>query len=73
MAGRYDEVLSAIEAPDYITQGYMRALVALKRIGAKKFMAVVYKETNRKDGFVITAFLTSRVRIDREVVLWEKK
>jgi len=73
MAGRYDEVLSAIEVPDYIIQGYRDALVALKMIGKKKFMAVIYKEIGKKDGFVITAFLTSKVRIEKEVVLWQKK
>jgi hypothetical protein len=73
MAGRYDEVLSAIEVPDYIVQGYRDALVALKTIGKKKFMAVIYRETSKKDGFVITAFLTSRVRIEKEVLLWAKK
>ena len=72
MAGRYDEVLSAIEEPDYIIRGYRDALVALKTIG-KKYMAVIYKEIRKKDGFVITAFLTSKVRIEKEVVLWEKK
>jgi hypothetical protein len=73
MAGRYDEVLSAIEMPDYIIQGYGDALVALKMIGKKKFMTVIYKEIGKKDGFVITAFLTSKVRIEKEVVLWQKK
>jgi hypothetical protein len=73
MAGRYDEVLSAIEAPDYIVRGYKDALVALKKLGRTRFIAVVYKEIDRKDGFVITAFLTSKVRIQKEVVLWEKK
>lgn len=73
MAGRYDEVLSAIEVPDYIIQGYRDALVALKTIGKRKFVAVIYKEISKKDGFVITAFLTSKVRIEKEVVLWEKK
>lgn len=73
MAGRYDEVLSAIEVPDYIIQGYRDALVALKTIGKRKFVAVIYKEISKKDGFVITAFLTSKVRIEKEVVLWERK
>jgi hypothetical protein len=73
MAGLYDEVLSAVEAPDYIIRGYRDALAALKLIGKKKFIAVIYKEIGKKDGFVITAFLTSKIRIEREVVLWEKK
>ena len=73
MAGRYDEVLSAIEEPDYIIHGYRDALVALKTIGKKKFIVVIYKEIRKKDGFVITAFLSSKIRIEKEVVLWEKK
>lgn len=73
MAGHYDEVLSAIEDPDYIIQGYREALVALKSLGGKKIMAVIYKESGRRDGFVITAFLTSKIRIEKEVVLWQKK
>ena len=73
MAGRYDEVLSAIEEPDYIIQGYRDAIVALKTIGKNKFMAVIYKEISKKDGFVITAFLSSKIRIEKEVILWEKK
>jgi hypothetical protein len=73
MAGRYDEVLSTVEAPDYIMQGYRDALVALKTIGRKKFIAVIYKEIGLKDGFVITAFLTGKIQIEKEVVLWEKK
>ncbi len=73
MAGRYDEVLSSIEGADYVIQGYRNARVALKAVGKRKFMAVIYKEIDKKDGFVITAFLTSKVRIEKEVVLWEKK
>jgi hypothetical protein len=73
MAGRYDEVLSAIEVPDYVIQGYKEAVVALKAVGKRKFMAVVYKEIGKKDGFVITAFMTSKIRIEKEVVLWQKK
>lgn len=73
MAGRYDQVLSAIEAPDYVIQGYRNAIVALKMIRKNKFMAVIYKETSKKDGFVITAFFTNKVRIEKEDVLWQKK
>lgn len=72
MAGHYDDVLSAIEAPDYVIEGYRKALVALKTMDRNKFMAVIYKETSREDGFIITNFLTTKIRIEKEVVLWEK-
>jgi hypothetical protein len=73
MAGHYDDVLSAIEAPDFVIEGYKEALVALKTMARNKFMAVIYKETTKRDGFVITAFLTNKILIEKEVVLWEKK
>ncbi len=73
LAGHYDNVLQTIEDPDYIIEGYKKALIALRRISKKKFLAVVYKEISKKDGFVITAYFTSKLSLEKEVVLWEKK
>jgi hypothetical protein len=42
-------------------------------LSSQRSIAVIYKEIGENDGFVITAFLPSEVRIDKEVVLWEKK
>lgn len=71
MAGYYDEILGIIENPDYVINGYKEALIALKQKEENKFLAVVYKEINRKDGFVITAYLTSKIKLEREVILWQ--
>lgn len=73
MAGFFDEVLSTVEDPDFVIQGHGDAVIALRTIGRKKFMSVIYKEIGQEDGFVVTAFLTRKVRIEKEVVLWEKK
>ena len=73
LAGHYDNVLQTIEDPDYIIKGYKRALIGLKRISKNKFLAVVYKEIGKMDGFVITAFFTSKLSLEKEVVLWQKK
>ena len=70
MAGYYDEILGVIENPDYVIKGYEGALIALKQREDGKFLAVVYKEINRGDGFVITAYLTSKIKLEREVILW---
>jgi len=46
-------------------------LIAVKEIETGKFMVVVYKEISREDGFVITAFLTKRIKqIERRTKLW---
>jgi len=73
MAGFFDEVLSTVEDPDFVIQGYGGALIALRAINKGKFLVVIYKEINRKDGFVITSFMSSKIRMEKEVVLWQKK
>ncbi len=60
LAGRFEEVLNTVEQPAWITRGYGGALVAWKPMGKKGFLSVVYKESAGYDGFVITAFFTSR-------------
>jgi len=73
LAGHYDDVLYAIEDPDYIIAGYRRAQIALKKITRTKFLAVVYREISRVDGFVITAYFTSKFDLEKEVISWQKK
>jgi phospholipid N-methyltransferase len=42
--------------------GNLGELLAIREITAGKFLVVVYKETGPGDGFIITAFLTRKVR-----------
>ena len=56
LAGYYDDVLEAIENPDYVIKGYEGALITLRSKEGAKFLAAIYKETG-VDGFVITGFL----------------
>jgi hypothetical protein len=60
VAGHYDDVLDTVENPDFVLRGYGGALVAGKGVGRKTYLAVIYKELSRDDGFVITAKFTSR-------------
>ena len=69
----HDDVLNAIEDPDYMIEGYAKAFIALKKITKTKFLAVVYREVSKEDGFVITAYFTSKLNLEKEVILWEKK
>ncbi len=73
LAGYYDEVLGIIEAPDYVIKGYEGALIALKKKEGDKFLAVVYKELGESDGFVITAYFTSKIKLEREVIVWQRQ
>jgi len=73
LAGYYDEVLSTVESPDYIIKGYSQARIALKESGENRFLAVVYKETSKDDGFIITAYFTSKIKLEREVIVWQQQ
>ena len=72
LAGYYDEVLGVVENPDYIIKGYKEALIALKQ-KENKFLAVVYKELGISDGFIITAYFTSKIKLEREVIIWQQQ
>jgi len=73
LAGHMDDVLAAVENPDFIIEGYRDALIALNEIRKGKFLAVVYKELQQADGFIITAFYSSKIKLDREVIKWKRK
>jgi hypothetical protein len=48
-------------------------LIALRCKEDGKFLAVIYKETDDNDGFVITAYLTSKLKLEREVIVWQRQ
>lgn len=73
LAGYYEDVLNTIEEPDYIIKGYKEAFIALKEIKKGKFLAVIYKEISKEDGFVITAYFTSKIKLEKEVIIWQRK
>jgi len=71
MAGYYFEVLETVQDPDAIYEGKADELLATKEIEPGKFMVVVYKEMGKEDGFVMTAFLTRRIKqIERRTRIW---
>ena len=67
----YDEILETIEDPDIVVRGYRGALIAHKGIGRTRYLAVVYKEISKQDGFVISAYFTSKV--NRRQMIWTKR
>ncbi|ODS29668.1 MAG: hypothetical protein SCARUB_05237 [Candidatus Scalindua rubra] len=73
MAGYYDEILGIVEYPNHVIKGYEGALIALGKAEKERFIAVVYKEINGDDGFIITAYFTSKVKLEREVILWQRQ
>ncbi|NVM28132.1 MAG: hypothetical protein HWN65_04755 [Candidatus Helarchaeota archaeon] len=72
MAGYYFEVLETIKDPEIIYEGKTEELIAIKTIEEGKFLVVMYREIDKEDGFVITAFLTRKKKqFERRKKLWE--
>lgn len=78
MAGYFYDVLETINDPDYVVAGTKGELLAIKfyrktHIGSKHLICC-YRERN-KEGFVITAFMTSKVDsiLKRRKTLWRRQ
>lgn len=70
LAGMKLEILEAVEDPSHILAGKYGEMLAVKRYDEHKYLVVVYRE-NINDGFVITAFLTSRKPfLGKRKLLW---
>ena len=72
LAGLRLEVIETIADPSRILAGREGELLAVQEISIGKHLVVVYREFD-SDGFIITAFLTSKVKsLNRRTQLWPK-
>lgn len=70
LAGLRLEVLENVAQPTRILAGGASELLAIRELESGKWLVVVYRELEN-DGFVITAFLTRRIRsLDRRKQVW---
>ena len=70
----FSQIMKIIEDPDVILKGDTGELLAVqKKPGKKLWTVVAYKEVNNKDGFILTAYLTtdSKWLFKREII-WNK-
>ncbi len=72
LAGMRFEVLETVESPSRILVGGYGELLAVREIPVDKHLVVVYRELE-SDGFIITAFITSKAKtLNRRVQIWPK-
>ena len=70
LAGMRLEVLETVADPMRVLAGGRGEILAVREIKAGRFLVVVYRETVY-DGFIITAFVTSRTGyLNRREQLW---
>jgi hypothetical protein len=70
MTAYYDTMLDTVEEPEYIFQGHAGALIAVAVLGKKSFLNVMYRELGSADGFIITAFITTK--LDKKRAIWRR-
>jgi len=76
MSGNLDKVLETISDPDLVLRGHRGETFALRQYErtniTRKTCVVIYRDA--EDGFLITAFLTSKLRKiqQRLEVLWSR-
>ena len=62
-AGYLYDILNTVQSPYTIYSGKQGECIAVKKFeNADKYLAVVYREVDKNDGFIITAFLTKRLK-----------
>lgn len=68
-------ILMVVKNPDVILEGDFGELLAVKKKPrSKTYLVVPYKEVNSKDGFILTAYLTTDTkRLFKRKVIWSKE
>ena len=70
LAGLRSEVVETVSQPERILLGGDGERLAIRKLGEGKHLVVVYRE-QADDGFIITAFLTRRVRsLEKRRQVW---
>lgn len=71
-AGYLFDVLGTVQKPERILDGKNGEFLAVKSVPeTDKFLVVVYREVDKKDGFVITAFITRRFNwMEKRSQIW---
>jgi hypothetical protein len=74
VADYYFEILETIEQAEIVYEGKNRELIAIKEFQktSPKFVVVIYKEVDKTDGFIITAFISKRRQeFDKKKIIWK--
>jgi len=75
MRNQKDKVLLTIKEPEFIQKGDYGEKLAVRLFDetplTQKYLVVIYKEEDDKDGFIITAYFTRQTAQWREIV-WKR-
>ena len=66
-------IMETIENPDFILVGDFGELIAVRKyektpVTTDKYLTVVYKETSKVDGFILTAYFSRNFNVKRRTI-----
>jgi hypothetical protein len=74
MLGQEERILEVVSSPDLVQEGDSGTLIGVKHYSktplTRKYCAVVYRELSEEDGFVLTAYFTSKP-LERRKTVWK--
>jgi len=75
IAGYYFDVLETITNPKWVFEGDEDELWAVKLVSERKAILAIYKELKEQnDGFIITAFFTTKIRkLLKRKIIWQQQ
>ena len=75
MKNEKERLVETISNPDFVQRGDFGTLLAVRFYGrtplTAKYLVVVYKEMNKEDGFILTAYFTNKPSERREII-WKR-
>lgn len=71
----YKKFMKIINHPEIVFKGNKGELLAIQKVSRKNLWIVVpYKEVNKQDGFVLTAYFTSDLTwLFKKEIIWSKQ
>jgi hypothetical protein len=70
MSRYYEDMLDALYDPEYILPGHRGSLIAVVILRKKEILHVMYRELNRNDGHIITAYI--KTSFDKKKAIWPR-
>lgn len=70
MTTYYEDMLDAVEAPEYILPGFRGSLIAVVVLGRERVLHVMYRELGTDDGFIITAYV--KTSFEKKRAVWRR-
>ena len=70
MTRYYEEMIDAVDDPEYILPGHKGSLIAVVALRKKTILHVMYRELSKADGFIITAY--TKTSFDKKKAIWPR-